>query len=293
MNDQKILGIDIGGTKIHLGIVQQGEILEEVKFSTSAQAPWEQVLNQIIRGIEQLNGKEVEGIGIGIPGLVDEEQGIVYNVQNIPSWKKVPLKRNLEEFFNKPVFLTNDANSFILGEKVFGKAKPYKNAVGLTLGTGFGSGIIAGGRLYSGTLSSAGELGSIPYLDQTLEDYCSGKFFLKQYGLSGEEVYQQAEEGDEKALEILERFGHHIGEAIKIVLFAFAPEAIFLGGSVSSCYKFFKVRMEESIGSFPFQVVREKLVIELSEMKNIAVLGAAALYQMKKNSDPNPQMTLV
>jgi glucokinase len=285
MNEQKIIGIDIGGTKIRLGLVQQGKIIEEVKLSTSAHASQEQILNQIIGGIEQLDGKEVEGIGIGIPGLVDEEQGIVYDIQNIPSCQKVPLKKELEGYFKKQVYLTNDANSFILGEKVYGKARKYKNAVGLTLGTGLGSGIMIGEKLYSGTLSSAGELGCIPYLDQTLEDYCSGKFFLKQYGLAGQEVFQRAEQGDEQALEILGEFGHHIGEAIKIVLFAFSPEAIFLGGSVSGCYKFFKTRMKETIQSFPFRLVREQLVVELSEVENIAVLGAAALYQMKNNSN--------
>lgn len=281
MHTQKVLAVDIGGTKIHMGVFHQGSIVEELKLATAPHAPRKKIINRIIMGLEQLMDLEVAGIGIGITGLVDEEQGIVYDVTNIPSWKEVPLKKILEDYFKKPVYLTNDANTFILGEKNFGRAKGYKNAVGITLGTGFGVGIIIDQALYSGTLSSAGEFGSIKYLDQTIEDYCSGKFFLNKFGISGAEVYAMARQGDIHALEILQQLGHHIGEAIKIVLYALSPEVIFLGGSVSACYHYFKEAMEKSIQTFPFKRVLDQLVIECSEVNNAALLGAAALFEMK------------
>jgi glucokinase len=281
MDNQKIMGIDIGATKIHIGIVQDGNIINEVKLPTSSQAPEGQVIAEIISGIGQLIEPDVTGIGIGVPGLVDEENGIVHDVQNIPSWKEVHLKNHLEAHFKKTVYITNDANTFVLGEKIYGKAKKFKNVIGITLGTGFGTGIVIDNKLYSGTLSSAGELGGIPYQGQTIEDYCSGKFFLDKFGIQGSDVFAMAKGGNDHALEIFNQYGAHLGNVIKIILYTFSPQAIFLGGSVSGCYSFFKEAMQAQIQSFPFKLVTEKLIVEPSEIANVAVLGAAALYKMK------------
>ncbi|PSR52864.1 sugar kinase [Adhaeribacter arboris] len=279
--EHKIIGLDIGGTKIHMGLVEAGKITKEVKLPTAAQSSKDQILRQLIQGIEQLIEPDIMGIGVGVPGLVDEEKGIVCDVQNIPDFTEIPLKKYLEEYFRKPVYLTNDANSFILGEKLYGRAQPFKNVVGLTLGTGFGGGIILNDQPYSGAFSSAGEFGGIPYLDKTLEDYCSGKFFRDKFNLSGQEVHSAAVKGDDQALERLQQFGEHLGEAIKMILYALAPEAIFLGGSVSNSYSFFKEAMHQRVEQFPFERVKKQLLIEKSRMRNGAILGAAALVQMK------------
>lgn len=292
MFKHKILAIDIGGTKIQMGLVRQGKIIEEKKMSTDAHAPEKKIIDSLITGIEELMTPEVAGIGIGTTGLVDVEKGIVYDVNNIPSWKEVSLKKQLEGYFKKPVYLTNDANTFILGEKMYGRAKDYKNVVGVILGTGFGAGIIIGDALYSGTLSSAGEFGSIPYLDQNIEGYCSGKFFRQKYGISGHEVHALAQQGDAKALEILDQLGHHIGEAIKVMVFALSPEAIFLGGSVSACYPYFKEAMEKSLQQFPFKRVLDLLVVERSEVQNAALLGAAALFEIEHQKNATMQAAL-
>ena len=284
MSSEKVIGIDIGGTKIHIGIVQAGKIINELTLPTSAQASKEQIISEIITGVEQLIDASIAGIGIGVPGLVDEQNGIVYGVQNIPSFKEVHLKKSLQDYFCKPVYLTNDANSFVLGEKIYGRGREYRNIVGLTLGTGLGGGIILDNQLYSGTLSSAGEFGGIPYLNKTIEDYCSGKFFMAEFGLSGGEVHKKLQQGDEHAREIINQFGRHIGNALKIILFALSPEAIFFGGSVSKCYPFFEGAMLESLQEFPFMQVKKQLVIELSTMENAAVLGAAALVHMKSQA---------
>ncbi len=279
--EEKIIGLDIGGTKIHLGLVQRGSILRDIKIPTSAQAGKEQILSEIRQGIQELMEPGVTGIGIGVPGLVDEENGLVFDVQNIPHFTQVPIKQYLEDYFGKPVYLTNDANSFILGEKLYGRAQPYKNVVGLTLGTGLGGGIVLNNQLYSGAFSSAGEFGGIPYLGKTVEDYCSGKFFPVQFGLTGPEVHARATKNDPKALSILNQFGEHLGEAIKVIMYALAPEAIFLGGSVSSCFPFFKEGMWQRVQQFPYEKVKNNLIIERSRMNDGAVLGAAALVHMK------------
>ena len=282
MDNQKIIGIDIGATKIHVGMVQNGEVTDDVTFATPSQAPEKEVVDEIIKGIEKLISPDIAGIGIGVPGLVDEEQGVVYDLWNIPSWKEVYLKKYLEDHFSKPVHITNDANTFVLGEKIYGKGRQFKNLVGITLGSGFGTGIVIHDQLYSGTLSSAGELASIPYLDSNLEDYCSGKFFRKQFNMEGGEVHALAQKGDEKAKDILTQYGGHLGNALKTILYVLSPQAILLGGSVSGSYEFFKDGLDASIDKFPFKRVTSRLTIEPSSIKNASVLGAAALITMRE-----------
>ncbi|WP_018479438.1 ROK family protein [Pontibacter roseus] len=289
MSNFKILGIDIGATKMHAGVVQDGNVLQEVRLHTPAQAPQEQVLAELAEGIAPLIDAEVKGIGIGVPGLVDERRGVVCDVQNIPSWKEVHLKAYLEDRFRLPVYLSNDANSFAAGEKMYGQGKSFSNLVGITLGSGLGAGIIIHNSLYSGTLSSAGELGGIPYLDKTIEDYCSGKFFQDTYGVPGEKLYAQAQQGDARALEAYAEYGKHLGNAIKIVLYILSPQAIFLGGSVSKCFPLFQAAMRKSLETFPFKAVRSQLHIGVSDLDNAAILGAAALFELKNQHNLQTQ----
>ncbi|OUJ74196.1 ROK family protein [Hymenobacter crusticola] len=292
MNNNKYIGIDIGGTKIQVGVVQHGEIIQEAKFETSATAPKEQILAELVRNLAPFVDAGVVGIGIGVPGLVDEENGIVHNVQNIPSWQEVHLKDYLVNHFDKPVYLTNDANAFAVGEKMYGKGKPYANLVGIALGTGLGAGIIINHDVYSGTLSSAGEFGCIPYRDKTIEDYCSGKFFTQHTSRSGAEWHALAKVGDADALNVFAEYGRHLGNAIKIILYTLSPEAIFLGGSVSKCFAYFQGGLYESLREFPFKVVAERLIVEPSAIDNAAVLGAAALCKMKQEHTSHPHKEL-
>jgi glucokinase len=283
MNNQTVIGIDIGGTKIHIGKVSDGNVVNEICLPTNATNPEQLIIDNIIKGIEQLISPDVVGIGIGVPGLVDEKNGIVYNVQNIPSWKEVHLKEYLESHFSKPVYISNDANCFAQGEKIFGKGEKYKNLVGITLGTGLGTGIIINNKLHTGILSAAGEFGCIPYLQHTYEYYCSGKFFKECYKISGKEVYERALLGDLKAIRIFDEYGDHLGNLLKTVLFALGPEAIFLGGTVTRSYRFFQKSMMESLHTFPFKMITSQLVLEVSNSERIAVMGAAALTYKKSN----------
>ena len=283
MSSHKYVGVDIGGTKIHIGVVENEQLTKQIRLTTSASAPQEQILRELVAAITLVMDDEVSGIGIGAPGLVDEENGIVLNVQNILSWQEVPLRAYLARHFSPPIYLTNDANAFAIGEKIYGQGKQFANLVGITLGTGFGTGIIINHDVYSGTLSSAGEFGSTPYLDKTIEDYCSGKFFLSHYQQPGPALQVLAQAGDPRALEAFARYGEHLGSAIKTILYALSPQAIFLGGAVSNCYPLFQLALKASIAEFPFQKVAERLVVAPSALSNAAVLGAAALCCIKQN----------
>jgi glucokinase len=284
-----ILGIDIGGTNLRVGLVESNSLMRVESINIKKNEKEDEIIEDLILLIKRFTNKKVDGIGIGVPSVVNSEKGIAYDVQNIPSWKEVHIKEILEAKFKIPVYVNNDANCFTVGEKYFGQVKNYKNIVGLTLGTGLGSGLILNNHLYAGNNYGAGEFGMISYKDQNYEYYCSGQFFKNEYGLTGEDVFRQAELGEERALNIFGQFGNHLGEAIKMILFAIDPEVIVLGGSVSKSYNYFKNSMWNSVNTFSYSHSLKRLKIMVSELNYSAILGAAALYfeALKNNSAQN------
>lgn len=272
-----LLGIDIGGTNIKIGRVENSEIVAQTFIGVNANETEQEILSSLFEAIDKVITPNVKAIGIGVPAVVDPLLGIVYDVQNLPAWKEVALKEIVENRYNIPVYINNDANCFALGEKIFGKGKGFKNFIGLSIGTGIGMGIIINNGLYNGVLCGAGEVGMIPYKDGIMEDYASGFFFTNTHKLSAMELSLRAAEGDKKALECFAEFGLHLGECIKAILYMFAPEAIILGGSISKSYPFFKDALEISLQSFAYQKQIQNLKIETSNRDNIAILGAASL----------------
>ncbi|MCX5789247.1 MAG: ROK family protein [Elusimicrobia bacterium] len=185
MTRRAILGVDLGGTHVRAGRVEGQAIRAHAARAISSRAAAQVVIDEICATIDEvfLQG-ETSGIGIGVPSIVDTEAGIVYSVENIPSWKEVHLKELLEARYVVPVRVNNDANCFALGELHFGKGRGCRHLVGLVVGTGMGAGVIANGHLYSGANCGAGELGAIPYRDKTIEGYVSGTGLKNVYGSS-------------------------------------------------------------------------------------------------------------
>jgi glucokinase len=278
MAKEAIIGIDLGGTKVGIGRVEDGRIVGHISAAVNARGSEREVVEEIVAAVARLFDPAVAGIGVGVPSVVDIEQGIVYDVQNIPSWKEVRIKEILEKRFGRPAYVNNDANCFAVGEKHFGKGARFRHLVGLIVGTGLGSGLILNGRLYSGPNCGAGEFGMVPYKDSILEHYASGQFFTREYGIKGEDFHLRALTGDQEALAVFERFGAYLGDALMIVMLAVDPEAIILGGSVSLDFPFFEKAMRESMKVFPYHKILERIVIEVSAQPQIAILGAAALY---------------
>src|SRR5581483_5429772 len=259
------------------GLVQNGKIVALDKRPISSHAKKEIVLEEVCQSIATVFRKDVRGIGIDVPSLVDAEKGIVFNVANIPSWKKVPLKKILEKRFGVPVFVNNDAKCFALGEFHYGEGRGYKNVIGLIIGTGMGAGVILNGKLFSGTNGGAGEIGHIPYKENEFEHFCSGRFFEREFGLDGATLDQRAIAGDRDAQEKLASFGDAFADAIMAILYAYDPEIIVLGGSVTRSYPFFEKRMHERLKTFRFQKELKRVKIVRSKKAHIAVLAAAAL----------------
>jgi glucokinase len=278
MKEKSILGVDIGGTNIRIGKIFNDKIIDVYSQKLTSAGSQKIVLEEIIYSIHKVFDNSVIGIGVGVPSVVDVDKGIVYDVQNIPSLKKVFLKKILEDEFKIPVYINNDANCFVAGEKYFGQGKNYNNIVGLTIGTGLGAGIYANSKLYTGANCGAGEFGLLPYKDSDYEHYCSSYFFKNIYNTSGEEVYQTAKKGNKTAIGIFNEFGENIGNAISAVILSLDPEIIIIGGSISKSFKFFKKSMNNVFESFPYQNSIKNLKITVSKLSQGPVLGAAALY---------------
>ena len=270
-----LVGVDLGGTNVRAGLVQNGKIAALHTRAISSRAKQEAVVDEVCEIIAAVLRPGVRGIGIGAPSLVNK--GVVYSANNIPSWHAVPLKKILERRFRMPVFVNNDANCFALGELHFGIGRGYQNLVGLIVGTGLGAGVVINGKLYSGSNGGAGEIGAIAYKEKDFEHYCSGRFFQREFGLDGATLAQRAKGGDRKAQAMLAAFGDNFANVIMALLYAYDPEIIVLGGSISKAYPYFEKRMRKKMGAFHFQNSLKKVVIAQTQKPNIAILAAAAL----------------
>ena len=276
--EKAVIGVSISGKVLMAGKVKGGKIENSMSRRINNKASEDEVLAEVFDIINQVKDDEVAGIGIGVPSLVDVEKGIVYRVQNIPSWREVHIREILESHFGMKVYVNNDANCFAIGEMYFGKTAGYENSVGLILGAGVGAGIIFKGHLYSGTNCGAGEFGDIPYRDENYEFYLNDAYFEYKYGLSANTLLKRANKKDKIALAIYEQYGYDLGNLIKTVLFTVDPEIVVVGGSLSRAFPYFEKSMAEKIATFPYKHAVNKLKVVPSEQEDIAVLGAAALY---------------
>lgn len=278
MENNSIIGIDLGGTNVRGGLVSDFKLSNIISKKINSQGSAEEVLEELFSIIDHLINHSVKAIGIGVPGLVNREEQMVYDVVYIPSWKKVPLQKWIKDRYHIPVYINNDSNCFALGEYYFGKGKGTNSMIGATIGTGLGCGLIINKKLYEGRNGGAGEFGMISYLDKTMEYFASGQFFENVYHINGETVFRSANEGNADAIKMYEEMGMHLGNAIKTILYALDVELIIIGGSVRHAFPYFSKSMWEQIKTFGFQNAVTNLRIEISELENAGLLGAAALY---------------
>lgn len=283
MNSTSIVTLDIGGTTINAGRFQNGVIAESNVRSFAAHKDEASILAFIIFCIDSVKNDSTNAIAIGVPCILDIEQGVVFDAINIPAWQQYHLKAALSSNYQCDIYINNDVNCFVAGEHAFGGAQPYQDVVGICLGTGFGSGYIINQQLYAGQNCSAGEVGGIRYLNGTIDDYCSGKFFTEHYQMTGAELAKLAAQNESKALEAFEQFGAHLAQAISTILFVLDPQVIVIGGSVAQSYHLFIEALWRSLANFPYKRVTNNLTIIKSDLENAALLGAAQLYLTSKS----------
>lgn len=266
--------IDMGGTNLRVGRIEDGKVVRLCKEPCKADGSEEEVLQQFYRMIEELMTSDVERIGAAVPSVVDYEKGIVYDVQNVPSWKEVHLKELLEKRFGIPTTVDNDVNCFVNAEFRYGAAQGFRNVVGITLGTGIGAGIVANGSVYRGANTGAGEIGCMAYLDATYEDYTSSQLF-KRFHTTGEIEAMKADKGNQDAIRLWEQLGFHLGKLIQVILFAYDPECIVIGGGIAQSSFRFEEAMKRSLREgFPYQHEIDNVKIVFSHLQDCNLLGA-------------------
>lgn len=252
-----IIGIDLGGTSVKLALFKRKskKIISKSTFSTDEFPSKEALFKKLVQSIDRLISdssllkSSILGVGIGVPGPVDNKAGRVYYFPNIPGWKDVELKKMLESRLKLPVTVDNDTNLMALAELKFGLAKYAKNCLCLTLGTGVGGALILNGSLFRGSTSVAGEFGHVPISLNGPACNCGGRACLERFignkrilvkarrifgkGISLEQLSQFAKSGERKAIAIWEELGFYLGVALSGFINVLNPELIIIGGGLS------------------------------------------------------------
>jgi len=307
MANKYYIGIDIGGTNIVFGIVNEsGEIVFQGTFQTGLYSDPKLLVEDIFKSYLLFSEKskiKVEGIGIGAPNG-NFYTGCIEFAPNLNWGEMIPISKIFEEQFQLPAKLTNDANAAAIGEKIFGGAKKMNDFVVLTLGTGLGSGIYVNGQIVHGKNGFAGEFGHATCADSNrnctcskkgcLETYVSSRGILQTYEeyyqshfgklpegtITTKEIYQLATKGDEVAVETYNRTAKVLGKSLSNLILILDPEAIFLFGGIANAHPILIPKIKEIIDQNVLPVLRGKTEILPSRLlnKNAAILGSAALF---------------
>lgn len=298
-----VLGIDVGGTNVKLGLVDtQGKILSLDSFSTTAHTQNKnRLIDAMIAAVRRIltenevSLRQVVGIGMGLPGLVDVDKGKVIFLPNIPGWRDVPLKKIFEAKLKVRTLIENDVNLITLGEWKFGAGCGYKNLICITLGTGVGSGLVLDGALYRGEGFAAGELGHVPLNEEGPACNCGGYGCFERYvgnttlqsvaaeifkrdDIRLEEVSALAAQGDKKALGFWEDVGIRIGNGLVGVVNMLNPRCIIVGGGVANSDRFLFPAITKTVRSRAMQVQGKMFKIVKAQLGNQAgIVGALVL----------------
>lgn len=278
------IGIDLGGTFIKAGLVDGSRVLKKISRPTEAEKGKQRVIRNVLDSIVELDKGKIESVGIGSPGQIDHSTGMVRSSSNLPI-ANVNFPGIILQELNIPAKIENDANCFALGEFLHGAGKGAQNMVGITMGTGIGSGIILQGKLYTGR-NSAGELGhTIICIDGPLctcgkkghiEAYIGTKGIQRLFGksISPEEIFKLAAKKNTKALKTWYAVGKYLGCGLANIIHAYDPDVIVIGGSVSNAWKFFGKSMNDTVmklSLFP------KTKILKASLADSGIIGAASL----------------
>ena len=309
------IGVDVGGTNLVAGVVdEQGTIRNKtgkpVDRSLGAEALSEEIAQLALRACEEggVSPDQIQAVGVGIPGLVDNETGMVVQTANMP-FRDTPFREIFHRFWQVPVYLGNDANCAAIGEYWAGAAKGCSPAVVITLGTGIGGGMVVDGKLFTGYANSGMEVGHMIVYPGGQRCGCGNQGCWEQYGsatglirmtreemercpdsalwqicqgdltkVQGRTPFQGAEQGDEASLRVLERYREALALGLVNLVNILQPEIICLGGGVSNAREELLLKPLEELmrqGSYdknsPTRLVRAALG------NDAGVVGAALL----------------
>lgn len=273
------IAIDLGGTSIRACRFEDDGLAGKVlRRPCPAQGTQQEVIDSLCGLVDELFDKDVASIGIAVPAIVDTQRGIVYNVCNIPSWKEVHLKEEMEKRYGVPTLVDNDVNCFTLGLQHDGEGAAYHSFVGIAIGTGLGMGIVIDGKLYRGANTCAGEVGSIPYLKSDFEHYTSSLFLRARTADTGMVLAKKAADGEAEALGIFREMGRHLGKLLQVVVYTYDPEAIIIGGGLAHAANYFDRSMRQSLSEgFPYPHVLRRLHIAYTRLDEANLYGTQYL----------------
>ena len=312
------LGIDLGGTHIGCGVVDEnGLILAQAETPTLPERPFEDVVRDMAACCMQTltaaecTVEDIQTIGIGIPGIADNETGNVIFCTNL-GWTDVPLRDELQKYLNLPLYIENDATVAGFAESVAGVSKGCQSSVFMTLGTGVGSGIIIDGKPWTGAHGVASELGHITIeidgipctcgKDGCLERYCSATALIRMAKeacilhpkcdivqrvngdlskITAKTVVDSARNGDDISMRLFHRYSRYLALAINNITSFLDPEMVVLGGGVSHAGEFLLNAVREKLPHFLMYKALPYPDIELARLGNQAgIIGAAMLARI-------------
>ncbi len=299
------VGIDFGGTSVKLGVCRGDELLViDAPIPTSQFVGPAALIGEMAARVSKLREKypDIAAIGVGVPGLVDFDNGFVHELTNVPGWKHVPLKTILSEKTGLPVLVDNDANAMAYAEYRYGAARGLKNVIGLTMGTGIGGGMVLDGKMFRGTNFAAGEIGqmSINYDGKSghygnlgaLEKYTGNQQIaehaVQRYAEADQhkdiaectpkKIAEAAQAGDEIARQIWGEVADWLGTAIASITWLLNPDAFVIGGGVAQAGDLIFNPLKSKVQSMLSAVVWEHLQILPARFSNEAgIIGSAAL----------------
>jgi len=309
-----ILAVDLGGTQIRTALCDpSGQVYRRLASLTVAHEGLEAVLGRLYATMEQtiegLAPSELAGIGIGAPGPLNPNTGIIMEAANLPGWINVPMRTLVSEHFERPTFLGNDANLAALAEYSYGAARGIRDMVYLTISTGIGGGVIADGRLLLGTHGLAAEAGHVVIDPDGPRCSCGKRGHLESYSagpaitrdvvsrlkagkksritkmvdgdlslVSARIVSEAAQGGDKLAANAIRRAGHYLGIGVANLLHLFNPRMVVLGGSVTKAGPLLFEPMREMIDKLAMPTYVDGLSIAQAELgDDVGLLGALAL----------------
>jgi len=311
------IGADLGGTNLRAAAVDEsGKIIEKVSLATRREQGREAVIRELseaIKGISQkLAGPRVlAGIGIGVPGIIYLQTGMLRESPNLPGWENYPVRSEIESLVGSSVFLENDANAAALGEKWLGLGKYVNSLCMITLGTGVGGGVVLDGKIWHGVLGMAGELGHIVVAENGVACPCGGwgcleteasasaivrrakdllsagrspalaKAMEEKRELTSELVYEIAKAGDASCREIFQSVGRYLGIAIAGLVNALNLSLYVVGGGAAGAWDLFSPSMMEEVRARSFIFREASTRIERSVLKGDAGLCGAAYLPLQ------------
>ncbi len=286
------IGVDLGGTNLRAAAIDRsGKIIEKLSGETNLLAGRDAVVADIVASIVKLRAScgtdQLVGVGVGAPGFILLEQGIITDSPNLPGFENFPIRDEIERLLQAPVILENDANAAALGEKWMGAGRDVEDLVLLTLGTGIGGGIICRGRVLHGFVGMAGELGHMTVVPGGNPCGCGNNGCLEKHAsatavttmaklmglgddLTSEGVYRLAMQGNQKARVVFATMGTALGIALANLVNAFNSPLYLLSGGMLPAWELFAPSM--------FEEVRRRSVVFRSTPTRIekAILGNEA-----------------